>query len=192
MRSAAHLAWASEPWTCPQCTLTIKAGGKGSHLTWCGKRETHFWAKVYKTDTCWLYEGVIGFEGYGYVNVGSGAHRKQYQAHRYAWELTNGPLNQGECLLHRCDVRHCVRQDHLYVGDRKDNARDMYERGRDVTRILNEDQVIEIRGLFGTMMQREIAERYGVSRQVINKLSLGKTYRSVGNSPLPQVERSDG
>lgn len=55
---------------------------------------------------------------------------KQRLAHRAAWALLQGPLSAEACVLHRCDNPPCVNPDHLYLGDRGDNARDMAKKGR--------------------------------------------------------------
>lgn len=51
-------------------------------------------------------------------------------AHRAAWRLFKGPVEAGQCVLHKCDNPPCVNPDHLFLGDRGDNARDMSNKGR--------------------------------------------------------------
>jgi hypothetical protein len=71
---------------------------------------------------CHEWTGALGGSfGYGVFMVRTG---RQERAHRYAWEQANGPLAEGECVLHRCDNPKCVRVDHLFLGDRADNIRD--------------------------------------------------------------------
>ena len=125
---------AKRDFVCPKCSIKLhcQVGSFKTHQKYCGTGSETFWAQVDKSGAngCWLYKGTIGFEGYGYVGRGSGERRKQYQAHRFAWIDTNGEIPKEKCLLHKCDVRHCVNPNHLYLGDRKDNSRDCYERGR--------------------------------------------------------------
>lgn len=64
--------------------------------------------------------------GYGYLGVDD----RPRLAHRLTWAIANGPIPRGLEVLHRCDVRHCVNPDHLFVGTQLDNMRDMHNKGR--------------------------------------------------------------
>ena len=94
-----------------------------------------FWRKVVKhdgPDTCWEWIGYIqpldarGNGGYGRLRID----RRWAWAHRYAYELQHGPLAAGECALHTCDNRRCVRGSHLFKGTRTVNAADRDAKGR--------------------------------------------------------------
>lgn len=86
-----------------------------------------FWATVFKTSTCWLWAGGRS-RGYGMVRW-RGEH---IGAHVAAYRLTRGPVPEGMEVCHTCDVRRCVRPDHLFPGTRSDNMVDMVTKGRDV------------------------------------------------------------
>lgn len=89
--------------------------------------EDRFWVKVQKTDDCWCWTAsTVGGSGYGKINWGG----TLFLAHRAAWILANGAIPADLCVLHRCDNRLCVRPDHLFLGTKKDNTRDMWEKGR--------------------------------------------------------------
>jgi len=47
-----------------------------------------------------------------------------------AWELAHGAIPDGLNVLHRCDVRDCLRVDHLFLGTHADNVRDCVSKGR--------------------------------------------------------------
>lgn len=93
-----------------------------------------FWKKVVKSEGCWLWNGGV-YDAADEPTYGSFQGKN---AHRFSWELHNGTIPPGLFVLHKCDVKPCVRPDHLYLGTRKDNARDFNERGtrKTNTRIL--------------------------------------------------------
>lgn len=86
-----------------------------------------FWAKVRKTDTCWLWTGATSV-GYGmFKHTGVGA---TMSTHRLAYESLVGPIPAGQSVLHRCDTPACVNPSHLFLGSQADNMRDCAEKGR--------------------------------------------------------------
>jgi len=68
---------------------------------------------------CWLYQGGRN-RGYG---VFWNDDRKSVSAHRFSYELANGPIPDGLQLDHLCYTRNCVRPDHLEPVTGKENLR---------------------------------------------------------------------
>lgn len=83
-----------------------------------------FWAKVDKTETCWLWIGHINADGYGRVRTGG----KVVQAHRVSYETANGPIPAGLTIDHLCNTRSCVRPVHLEAVTHQENTRRAAER----------------------------------------------------------------
>ena len=83
-----------------------------------------FWEKVAKTNSCWFWKGSQSTAGYGTFNLGRSGDGYTY-AHRFSFELVNGPIPEGLELDHLCRVRNCVNPNHLEAVTRKEN----YERG---------------------------------------------------------------
>lgn len=81
--------------------------------------EQRFWAKVEKTDSCWLWTASVN-KGTGYGQFGL-SHGNMVQAHRYSYELAHGPIPPGLDVHHTCHRRRCVRPEHLRATSRSVN-----------------------------------------------------------------------
>lgn len=90
---------------------------------------TRFWAKVSKTDTCWLWTACTTHRGYGRLQVDGHA----LLAHRIAYALAYAPPPNDMLVCHHCDNPTCVRPDHLFLGTPLDNRTDCIRKGRNPT-----------------------------------------------------------
>lgn len=82
-----------------------------------GTVEERFWAKVDKTDDCWLW--VAGkTSGYGVFQPAPG---DAIRAHRFSYQQANGPIPVGLFIDHICHNRACVRPLHLRPVTEKQN-----------------------------------------------------------------------
>ena len=146
--------------------------------------DRNFFFYVKKTRTCWFWTGCRHPAGYGAVNRGGRAH----PAHRWSWILANGPIPSGKWVLHKCDVRACVRPSHLFLGNAQDNVDDMIRKGRDkhdkcafgekhANAKLNEAAVRDIRSSNRSLSQ--MAKKYGVCFQSIWHVRKNKTWKHI-------------
>jgi hypothetical protein len=118
--------------------------------------------------------------GYGSLSAGG----KAVYVHRRAYELANGPIPGGLVVRHKCDVKLCVRPDHLEVGTQADNVRDKVERGRHPrgeqgpNAKLTAAQVTEIRVKYaaGGRTQRSLADEYGMHWVTVHDIVRGKRW----------------
>jgi len=115
--------------------------------------------------------------------------------HRYAWAVANGPIPDGMCVCHRCDVRLCVNPAHMFIGTQADNMRDMVQKGRSAHNELTpaprgaahplarltEDavRVIRQRHAEGLVSERALGREYGVSRNTISDVAHRRTWTHV-------------
>jgi HNH endonuclease len=76
-----------------------------------------FWAKVNKTETCWLWTGAKGPGRYGSFWFRG----RNSRAHIVAVLDTGVIIPKGQELDHLCRVRHCVNPAHLEVVTRQQN-----------------------------------------------------------------------
>jgi hypothetical protein len=141
-----------------------------------------FWAKVHKGERCWLWQGAKKHDGYGLIN----RHGKMMLAHRFAWEQANGPIPAGKFALHHCDTPACVNPSHMYLGTKKDNAADMYARGRDgssgeknIHAKLTEEQARKILTLKGSISGVKLAKEYDVYPGTIHAIWRRHTWKHI-------------
>lgn len=59
----------------------------------------------------------ITTNGYSRITING----KQIQAHRWVWELLNGPIDEGMVIDHMCSNRKCILPSHLRVISQQQN-----------------------------------------------------------------------
>lgn len=154
-----------------------------------GIREIRPWperlmGKVEKTENCWLWTGALDGRGYGKLQVGTMAKPKLANVARLSYELANGPIPAGAHVLHHCDVRNCVRPDHLFLGNATTNmadkvAKNRQPRGEDIPSAkLTRRDVTHIRALHAEgVQQNKLAMAFGVNVTTIHSIVYYKTWK---------------
>ena len=135
--------------------------------------------RLQKLDSCWELTGHRNYCNRSYMSV----NKKLMQAHRAAYILFNGEIPDGMCVLHTCDNPACVNPDHLYLGTKKQNAKDREKRGRHGSgwTILKPKQVKAIRTAYDQGVSAlELAEKYNRDPLSIFRIVSGKSYQSNG------------
>lgn len=160
----------------------------------------NFWKYVDKTPgqgpqgTCWTWKGGTSANGYGAIRIC----QRTYGAHRVAFLLLNGAIDDTLMVLHGCDTRNCML--HLSQGTHQENVRDMVDRNRTIkgeawnkrhqsqakgehigTSKLKAEQVIEIREAYkvGNATLQSLAEKYGVDQSCISLVVLRKRWKHI-------------
>lgn len=141
-----------------------------------------FFSKVTKTETCWLWTAMKS-DGYGRIKIKG----KAVSTHRYSWELHHGQIPHGLCVCHKCDVRNCIRPDHLFLGTAAENNRDMDNKNRRVrargervnTAVLKESDVVEIISKYKPRITTiaKLAMDYGVSDSCIKSIIYKRNWK---------------
>lgn len=123
----------------------------------------NFWDQVDKNGPsgCWTWLGARTGAGYGSLMIC----KVKYSAHRLSYELTFGPIPEGENVLHSCDNKACVNPAHLFLGSQTDNIHDAIQKGRVIGVPLSDQDVIDIRErhTFNGESVRSLSKEYGSS-----------------------------
>jgi len=171
------------------------------------KFEELFWelANVSKPSECWEWGGAYSGCGYGLINRDG----KRYKTHRLAYKLEYGSIEKPQVNHHCDNKmcvnpnhlyngtqsdnmkdayeRNKSMRDALDIGTEnrmkrleKISDENLYVRGEDnPQQKLTESEVVKIKELVGDKTDLEIAEKFGVSRQAINNIKLGKSWSHI-------------
>lgn len=143
--------------------------------------EARFWAKVDRVgpDDCWLWQAARNSDGYGVIRVEG----RLSLAHRVSLVLAG--RDPGRVARHSCDTPACVNPGHLTGGTQAENVRDGVVRGRlnrgvaNAQALLSDADVREIRSLAATLSRAELAVRFGVSKEAVRDVLIGRTWAHV-------------
>lgn len=119
---------------------------------------------------CWLWTAARVPGGHGQMGLGQRPHVRPFYAHRIAWTIANGPVPEGQSVLHHCDNPICVNPAHLFLGDQDANMKDAARKGRlAIERKRNRGKKAEAiaRYLAGGVTQSDLAAAYGVHKLTI-------------------------
>ncbi len=158
------------------------------------------WSYIDKSggpDACWPWTGRLSKKGYAYIKV----NHHEVLSHRYAYELTYGPIPKDMKACHKCDNTACCNPSHIFIGTQKDNVHDairkgrmaygdrsphrlhpeLFPRGEEKTFAkLTEHGVRTIRILCSSGISRELmAQKYGVSYNTICQVVNRKAWKHI-------------
>lgn len=125
---------------------------------------------------CWNWTGYVTVYGYGHTRAGGIAE----QVHRLSYKLAHGDIDPDLAVCHKCDNRRCFNPDHLFLGTRAENQRDMKDKKRgpigerNARATLTAEQVSKI--IADPRAQREIGLEYGINQSHVSALKRGKRW----------------
>lgn len=147
------------------------------------------------TTDCWEWTSYKANFGYGKLR----ANGREVRAHRFSYEYFVGPIPNGLCVLHKCDNPPCVNPKHLYIGTKRDNARDMIERGRayqpptqgeyNSQAKLHDGDIHVIRYLVECgLKQTHVANFLGISKHQVNSIVHKRSWAHVTEYKRPRTQ----
>jgi hypothetical protein len=171
---------------------------------------SNFWAKVEKSDGCWLWRGAVVRGGLGYGRF-SLPNQESSTAHRVAWEFVNGPIPDGLIVRHVvCRNPLCVRPEHLALGTHRDNMNDRERDGmtasgerhgsrthpervprgeRAAHAKLTTDEVVRL--IDGSVeagkTTTQLAAEFGISRPAVRAIIEGRNWAHVSNAIVAEL-----
>lgn len=126
--------------------------------------------KKYKQDLktgCWLWTGSVDKDGYGRIRGSTHGVVWSERAPRASYKEFIGPIADGKMVLHKCNTPACINPEHLYLGDHKDNGRDMIAAGH----AKGYRAIGEKNGMFGRTGERNPMYGKKHSSEAIAKMS---------------------
>lgn len=117
---------------------------------------------------CWIWEGALNSDGYGYVRDETDG-QKFKKALRYFWEKKWGTrLTKDQELDHSCRRRRCVNPDHGVIKSRWGNMASQWDIESEIARLTKEQrQAIVEAAVLDDEPFSQIAERHMVGRQTV-------------------------
>jgi len=128
-------------------------------------------------DKCWVWTGATNGK-YGWFWFDG----RPMMAHRFAWLLAIGGVEDGLLVCHRCDNPPCVNPAHLFLGTTQDNTADRHTKGRShgpqganhAMAMLREADIPAIRQ--DARPSRLLGRIYGVSKTQILRIKNRKSW----------------
>ena len=159
-----------------------------------------FLHKLEKHGNCWIWVASKRNKGYGAISWKDKDSGKMIQerAHRLSYRLFVGLNPSNLFVLHKCDNPACCNPDHLFLGTKADNNRDMVEKGRHVPGgthcgesgqwkrgkdhhgvKVDENLVRQIRKDKEKMSYSQLKEKYGLSTTCLFKIVHKITWKHI-------------
>lgn len=127
---------------------------------------------------CWEWLGAYYITGYGQLQKETW---NDVYTHRWSYKYHIGEIPDDKLVRHKCDNRICVNPNHLELGTKADNVKDMTERHyKPHNRKFTHNDITEIKLLRQSgMLYKDIANKYKCNKRTIERIFTGQYYSSV-------------
>ena len=118
---------------------------------------------------------------------------KHMLAHRIAYTISKGQIDEGMIVRHKCDNDKCINPEHLELGTHQDNMNDRRIRGRICkgekhhSAVLTSLSAMEIFNLQGKETMTSVAKRFGITKQCVSRIWKRKSWKSIHEQQTQEV-----
>ncbi len=130
--------------------------------------------KVDGMSACFILNQGLTTTGYARISIASKVRRAHRIVSEYYYNNAT-ELKEDQFANHHCDVRNCVRKEHLYVGTAAQNAKDKRKRGRE--RGINSELASDIWKLKGVNTAKEVSNLLNVSEHIVYHIWSKKSHK---------------
>ncbi|MCW8960158.1 MAG: HNH endonuclease [Ignavibacteriaceae bacterium] len=124
-------------------------------------------------DECWEWKGSINKKtGYGKKQLAG----KTLLAHRWIWEMLQGPIPKDMVINHKCSNRSCVNPTHLEVVTFSENCR--HGKCGKLSRV-QAKTIKRLKPYRSGKLAIKLAQRYNISRQTPHDIWYGRSWRDI-------------
>lgn len=130
---------------------------------------------------CWEWNSRKDKNGYGVFTL----NKKPVKAHRYSYELYNGPIINSLHVLHKCDNPSCINPAHLFLGTAADNAKDRNNKGRTkgaAGELNSHSKISSLDVLFirsSTDSNTVLSKKFNIHRNTVYKIRSNKSWKHI-------------
>lgn len=112
-------------------------------------------------------------------------HKKTKICKVFYEEYKNTTVSKELCLCHKCDNRMCINPDHIFLGTKSDNSKDMVSKNRQAkgegnkNSKLTEEQVREIKFGCTGMKYTEIAMKFNIAANTVGYIKSNRLWSHI-------------